>query len=377
MHRSHSANTTDHRRLPHPSPWALGGFLLLSAALLQLAARKLTGFGQWYAVTVYPAIVGTLGRLTGLFPFSVVEIGLYALILFCLFFLVKNLRRPKKLLSGAFLLVSILALVFTLNCGINYYRQPFSAGSGLTLRKSSTDELYALCSYLVDQVGAAKADLDAQAPYADQTEDTPPPAFRDIRRYSSAGRSAMEKLGELFPDLDGFYPQPKALIVSRILSVQQLCGIYSPFTVEANYNREMPRYNIPHTICHELSHLKGFMREDEANFIGYMACIGSDDPEFRYSGYLTGWVYAGNALAKADMDAYITLHQKLPPEAVVDLAYNNSYWNHFDGRVAEASTRMNDTYLKLQNQTDGVKSYGRMVDLMLAYYAESLAGTEP
>ena len=38
---------------------------------------------------------------------------------------------------------------------------------------------------------------------------------------------------------------------------------------------------------------------------------------------------------------------------------------------------MNDTYLKLQNQTDGVKSYGRMVDLMLAYYAESLAGTAP
>lgn len=77
------------------------------------------------------------------------------------------------------------------------------------------------------------------------------------------------------------------------------------------------------------------------------------------------------------MDAYITLHQKLPPEAVADLAYNNAYWNHFDGKVAEASTRMNDTYLKLQNQTDGVKSYGRMVDLMLAYYAESLAGTAP
>ena len=36
------------------------------------------GFAQWYAVTVLSLIV-TLGRLTGLFPFSsVVEIGLYA-----------------------------------------------------------------------------------------------------------------------------------------------------------------------------------------------------------------------------------------------------------------------------------------------------------
>ena len=70
----------------------------------------------------------------------------------------------------------------------------------------------------------------------------------------------------------------------------------------------MPYYNIPHTICHELSHLKGFMREDEANFIGYLACIGSDSPDFRYSGYLTGWVYAGNALAKADLEAYYGLY---------------------------------------------------------------------
>lgn len=46
--------------------------------------------------------------------------------------------------------------------------------------------------------------------------------------------------------------------------MQQLCGVYSPFTVEANYNGDMPDYNVPHTLCHELSHLKGFMREDEA-----------------------------------------------------------------------------------------------------------------
>ena len=73
------------------------------------------------------------------------------------------------------------------------------------------------------------------------------------------------------------------------------------------------------------------------------------------------------------MEAYIELHKKLPPQAVVDLAYNNAFWDHFDGKVAEASTRVNDTYLKMQSQTDGVKSYGRMVDLMLAYYREQLS----
>lgn len=175
MHLPHSPNTSNRRRFLRLSPWTAGGTLLLAAALLQLAARKFTGFAQWYAVTVYPLIVGTLGRLTGLFPFSVVEIGLYALILFCLFCLIRNFRRPAKLLSGAFLIASALAFVFTVNCGINYYRKPFSAGSGLTIRKSSTEELYTLCSYLVDQVCAAKDDLDALSPYEGQTNATPGP----------------------------------------------------------------------------------------------------------------------------------------------------------------------------------------------------------
>lgn len=171
-----------------------------------------------------------------------------------------------------------------------------------------------------------------------------------------------------FACLGGFYPRPKEIAVSWLLSVQQLCGIYSPFTVEANFNGDMPDYNIPHTICHELSHLKGFMREDEANFIGYLACISSEHPAFRYSGYLTGWVYAGNALAGVDMDAYMELRSRISPAAEKNLQENSLFWNRYEGRAAEVSSQWNDTYLKMNSQKDGVKSYGRMVDLMLAYY---------
>ncbi|MFQ9704584.1 MAG: DUF3810 family protein [Enterocloster clostridioformis] len=114
------------------------------------------------------------------------------------------------------------------------------------------------------------------------------------------------------------------------------------------------------------------MREDEANFIGYLACIGSDSPDFRYSGYLTGWVYAGNALAKADPESYYDLYTKLSPQAARDLDLEQPVLGAFDGPVAEASTQMNDRYLKAHSQEDGVRSYGRMVDLMLAYYKEQL-----
>lgn len=178
---------------------------------------------------------------------------------------------------------------------------------------------------------------------------------------------AMQAAGEKFPCLEGFYPRPKEVLVSWILSVQQLCGVYSPFTVEANFNGDMPDYNVPHTLCHELSHLKGFMREDEANFIGYLACISSEKEAFRYSGYLTGWVYAGNALARVDRKRYIELTNQLCGEARQDLDENSDFWNRYESKVSEAATQMNDTYLKMNSQTEGVKSYGRMVDLMLSY----------
>ena len=357
---------------PFPLTVLLTLVFLGAALLLQLAARKVPGFGQWYAVTIYPLITGSLGRFMGIFPFSVTELGLYLLIVLFVVSLVRSWRRPLKILGRLLFGASLLFFLFTVNCGINYYRQPFSSLSGLTIQPSSSQELYDLCSWLVEQIQDSVRQLEDQASeengFSGQTSREPLPSYGKLLEYGRQGQLAMRRLGEEFPVLAGFYPAPKPLLLSRILSVQQLCGVYSPFTVEANYNREMPLYNIPHTICHELSHLKGFMREDEANFIGYAACIHSEDLYFRYSGYLMGWVYAGNALAQADPEGFAALRSALPQAALTDLPYNNAYWDAFQGKVAEVSTRVNDTYLKLQDQQDGIQSYGRVVDLMLAYH---------
>ena len=357
---------------PFPLTVLLTLVFLGAALLLQLAARKVPGFGQWYAVTIYPLITGSLGRFMGIFPFSVTELGLYLLIVLFVVSLVRSWRRPLKILGRLLFGASLLFFLFTVNCGINYYRQPFSSLSGLTIQPSSSQELYDLCSWLVEQIQDSVRQLEDQASeengFSGQTSREPLPSYGKLLEYGRQGQLAMRRLGEEFPVLAGFYPAPKPLLLSRILSVQQLCGVYSPFTVEANYNREMPLYNSPHTICHELSHLKGFMREDEANFIGYAACIHSEDLYFRYSGYLMGWVYAGNALAQADPEGFAALRSALPQAALTDLSYNNAYWDAFQGKVAEVSTRVNDTYLKLQDQQDGIQSYGRVVDLMLAYH---------
>ncbi|MFQ8979614.1 MAG: DUF3810 family protein [Waltera sp.] len=41
----------------------------------------------------------------------------------------------------------------------------------------------------------------------------------------------------------------------------------------------------PATMCHELAHIRGYIYEDEANFIAFLACVESDDSTFQYAGY--------------------------------------------------------------------------------------------
>lgn len=339
-------------------PLALIGILFfVLAGLLQLAARNIAGFAEWYTITVYPFIVRIYGGFCNLLPLSVVELGIYILTVAAILYIWLHLRQWQKILEGAVAFLGFIAFLFTANCGVNYYRRPFSSYLSLDLRESSVDELEALCSYLVDQINGTVRDYEQ-------------PELTDQFAMARQGQAAMEKLGTEYPQLSGYYPRPKPVLVSWILAVQQLCGIYSPFTVEANYNWQMTCYNIPHTLCHELSHLRGFMREDEANFIGYLACITSEEDFFQYSGYLMGWVHAGNALAAQDPERYMALRSRLDPQALEDLQANNSYWDQYEGKVAEVANQINDTYLKLNDQKEGVKSYGRVVDLMLAYYRE-------
>ena len=231
--------------------FAAGVIMSILSVLLSLCARKVTGFAQAYSVTIYPVLKGIFARIFGIFPFSVSEVGLYLLLLLCIFSVVKWFKTPLYLLNGAFFTASLLFFLFTINCGINYYRNSFSYEAGFVIRTHSTDELYALCSNLVNKV-------NENIP----TETDPSPSdagnfsyfqnFSYLREMGKEGQNAMKGLANEYPQFKSWYPYPKPLIHPRLLSVQQLTGVYSPFTVEANYNSEIPAYNIPHTICHEL-----------------------------------------------------------------------------------------------------------------------------
>ena len=359
---------------------------LAGAGILMVCARQVPGFAEWYAVHIYQKLTAVTGRVTGLAPFSVVEIGLYVLLILLpvtgIGAVVKSVRFGQGgenalcWASGLFLTASALLFLYAANCGVNYQRESFSEKTGLAAKQYTAEELKQVCLWLTEEVNALAGQVErggsgemVLAASAEEKQDAAAAEYEEmpLQVLGDTAVQAMTDLAEKYPDMKGYYPHPKPVCVSEILSYQNLSGVYSPFTIEANYNADMVDYNIPFTMCHELSHLRGFMQEEEANFIAFLACIGSDNRDFEYSGYLTGWVYCMNALRRADAEEWQQVREWLDEAAEADLRENSRFWEYYDGAVAEVSDKVNDTYLKANGQSEGVQSYGRMVDLIIAY----------
>ncbi len=341
-----------------------------TALLLSGAARLSGSFAQWYSTHVYPLLVGSVGRLTGYFPVSVSEMLLYLFLIYMLVWFTGRIAG-KIAWQGAyhgflnlFLLAGALCFLYVVNCGINYHRESFSDSSGIRIAEYSEEELEEACVWLTRKISDYSSKVDR--------EEDGGMALTFSAQENAV--NAMERLAKEYPELTGYFPKPKELINSCILSVQNLTGVYSPFTIEANYNGDVQDYVIPFTACHELSHLRGFMQEQEANFIAFLACVTYREEAFAYSGYLSGWIQCMNVLYKTDYDTWKEVRSQLPPEVEADLKLNREFWARYDGAVAEVSNKVNDTYLKVNGQKDGVKSYNRMVDLIVAYYKSEIKG---
>ncbi|MGO5052798.1 DUF3810 domain-containing protein [Lachnospiraceae bacterium LCP25S3_G4] len=345
--------------------------LLIIDFIILLIARCFTDFANYYSTRIFPFWVNTLGRLSNIVSFSLVEILLYlcifVILLWFILFLWKIRSSPSKCVAyfkngmlNLFFISSILFTFYTFTCGINYQRDSFATLYNYETDNYTEEELLSACTYLTQRVNQ----------YAGAVDRTNSNITKRNQSISSESQIAMKQLGSEYALLSGYYPAPKPLWFSSILSVQGLTGIYSPFTIEANYNQDMTDYNIPFTTCHELAHLKGFMQENEANFIAYLACISSTNPDFQYSGYLMGWIYCTNELYQLNIEAYQQIHNQLNSQSILDLQENTAFWDHYEGNLSSASRKINDTYLKANGHADGITSYNKIVDLIITSMAE-------
>lgn len=360
--------------------------LLISISLLlNLAGWMSSTFCNYYAKYVFPVWGETYGRLTGIFPFSVGEIMLYlAVILLAVFvlwafvrLLLYSFRREKesRLFKGygtlLFWIFGIVCIIMTLNCFLLYHVSPIS-------------ERYLIGANSKDQYGAAE--IAALRDYVvKQANELAAVIKRDENgnllyegNMKQEAKDQMRRLSGSYFNLEGYYPDPKPLKASGFFSQQYIMGYYFPFSMEANYNDIMCEINMPSTFCHELSHLKGFIREDEANFIGYLACVDSKDDFFRYSAYLSVINYLERDFLKAignDGKEYLA-HPAVSRQVAEDNRFlAKETWEMVEEKaildtetVKSASDTFTETTLVLNGVEDGRISYSRVVELLLKYY---------
>lgn len=357
-------------RLPNLRPWIPVLFLPLSLLLLMFS-RAVPSFAEWYATGPYRWLSHWGNLLSFCIPYSSIgEMLVLAAIPVCLGYLIyffiqwrkhRESRRETlcRFFRNALCAISLLAFLFTICCGINYSRYTFAQTSGLRIQPSSKEELQELCQSLAGDVTALRQQVQTDANGITTLD-------ASVNGTAKQARSAMRAASADYPLLDGTYLGPKPVLFSRALSACQITGIFFPFTFEANVNIDIPDYSIPSTMCHELAHLSGFMREDEANFIAYLACIHSESAEFQYSGKMLAYIHVFNALFAEDPQAAQEISASLGEGVRMDLNANNAYWDQFESPVAEVANQVNNAYLKANRQQDGVRSYGRVVDLLLA-----------
>ena len=343
--------------------------------LFTLLARMDNGWVEGiYIKYVHRFLENTVGRAVSFLPFSLSEwlivaaiLGALAYVVWTVYFVFKNKRQFKHILYRAFVsflcLGSVAYFLFVITMGLCYYRTPASEYLNISVRKYSAEELGEVTMWLAEQAVAERDKMQQDENGIAKLED------ENWWKTSAEAQACFNKISDKHTEIGKVTARNKPMVFSKTMSRVLTMGVYLPFTLESNINVDMPAYVVPSTMCHELSHVKGFMREDEANFLGFLACMQSSRSDFRYSGYMSALGYALNRLASEDYAAAVKVAHTVSEAVARDDTANQKYWDQFrDTVVADTSGEIYNAYLESNDQKDGVKSYGKMLDLVIAWY---------
>ncbi len=346
------------------------------APLAFLISRLLFLFPEFveytYSRSIYPALSEFFGYIPSILSMSVGEIFLYffiGLVIFMFLYSFIAFLKPKGLrlesfvhrIINFFMCFALIYTFFVFGWGINFSRMSLADSMGYDQREYSVQELTELTEVLAEMTNEARANVI-------QTSEGTFSLSQSKRAVITSASAVYAANARGFMNL-AIQTNVKPVAVDNFLSNFRIQGICSPFTYEANVNMEMPDLFLPSTALHEYAHVQGFAREDECEFIAFYVGYNCGVPDYEYSTLNMALNYAMIALSDEDYDAYVAIYETLHEGIINDWAQHREYWEQFETPVAEVAEQVNDTYLKFNNQSDGTKSYGRMIDLMLAMYS--------
>lgn len=352
-------------------PAALVLFALgLCGAVVQLFCLFLPSFADFINDHPGAALRFILAKIFDLIPFSFMEFLLYSSpiwVAVVAYLAIKTARRGNvyilRAISGVLSIAALVYFLFAVGFAPGYRTTPLSEKIGLSEREVSAEELYETTLIVIDELNSLSEKVDYNI-------DGSSPMPLDLWELSDELSLCYEKVSEEYGFLTTFSSNVKPLIISPLMTYTHISGIYSFFTGEANLNTNYPDFVKVYTTAHEMAHQRGISREDEANFTAFLVCIESDNIYVRYSAYLNMFEYLSNALYSADRSLWQDAYLRLSKGASGELnAYSLFFDKYRDSTASEVTDTLNNAYLEGQG-TEGVRSYGMVVDLAVSYFLD-------
>ena len=353
----------------------------ITAAILGTIAWALNQFGAEFTTLVdmvYPYVIRTvqtfLAQWSSGVDFLVWQVLLVALVVIVLAGLTVLLAMKKNIIPWAgwsLALVCFVYLLQTLVYGLNYHAGDLADDIRLKVSQYNLYELVEATTYYRDKANIlseqVKRDADGN------------PIFDDFETLA-------EKAGEGFQVLTYDYSYPvfagSTLPVKRLgwadmYTSMGITGFTCGLTGEAAVNPQIPAVSLPFTMCHEMAHRMCIATERDANFAAFLAGSVHPDLQFEYSAYFMAYRYCYNALAAVNTlesaNAMGEIVAGIGARLQNDLVrYDTFFANHRDVAATRLADNVNDTYLKISGDEEGVLSYGQVCDLLVNWHIDQV-----
>lgn len=318
---------------------------------------------KYYSTGIYPVICRILHPIFNLFPFSVGDILYLVAIGFIIYYVVKLIRlllkkqfKPAGILTlGIIITLQIAILCFYFLWGLNYFRP--SAGERLKLADSNytTQQLYTLTQMAIDSANATRTRVistDLQ---------------KSNKTIIQTAIKAVQAMSDSSKDFSTHSPDIKLSLFTPVINYLGTSGYYNPFTTESQINYQMPVFIRPFVACHEMSHQMGYGAEDEANFVGFLTGIKSNDRLLRYSAWHELVDECMSDLHMRDSTLQLQLKKRVLPQVHLDFVAEHNYWVSHESPINFISSIFYNNFLKANNQPHGLQTYNRMLRLVMAW----------
>ncbi|MDD6877867.1 MAG: DUF3810 domain-containing protein, partial [Clostridiaceae bacterium] len=369
---AHSSVTESRRMLPVTVQRAvIAGVLCILAFAANAIFRSSPALADGYA-EIFQYVAVLLSGAFSYLPFLLAEVLLYAAITgVCIYLVIEiffiltrgaKLARVFRMLANFAVAASLLWFVFVMTYGFAYHCSPLSEKLELSPEPTAVETLYETTSWLMREATA----LSVTVPRDVSGSMT----FGTFDAIADTIASGYHTLSSEYAIYRSTYAPVKRVSSWRAMSSFGITGIYIPFTAESAVNPDNTVPALPFTMAHEMAHRLMIAPEDEANFSAFLACRANSDRRVRYSGYFMAYRYCINALYAADPALAISVMEQASPQMNHDLDELNALIAKYESPVKDIGTAVNNGYLKANSQPSGVRSYGEVVDLLIALYTK-------